>query len=205
MKNLLKKVFLVCVIVFGMDYLCKHTITMRYVIPINYYIDLSMVVVLLCVGYLKDKRLGYAVFALKELLSLRVAMLHSMNGWDWVMQFGTAGLDLVLIILVYIAKGVDDESTINAKELLRIAALYVIFCVAFNLVCFTWIHARAYGISLDEFFQIAHYYNQRVNGIWSFLVQCAVPFYIIQVGMYGFGCKLISSLIDGFYIPESVA
>ena len=203
MKNLLKKVFLICVIVFGMDYLCKHTITMRYVIPINYYIDLSMVVVLLCVGYLKDRRLGYAVFVLKELLSLRVAMLHSMNGWAWIMQFGTAGLDLGLIILVYIAKGVDDEPTINAKELLKIAAFYVIVCVAFNLGCFVRVHAWAYDISLDEFFQIAHYYNHRVNGIWSFLVQCAVPFYIIQVGVYGLGYKMISSLIDGFHVPES--
>lgn len=103
MKNLLKKVFLVCVIVFGMDYLCKHTITMRYVIPINYYIDLSMVVVLLCVGYLKDKRLGYAVFVLKELLSLRVAMLHSMNGLGlgyavWNSRTGS-GADYFLSIL----------------------------------------------------------------------------------------------------------
>lgn len=202
MRELFKKIILISIVVFGIDYLCEHTITMRYVIPISYRLDLSMVIVLLGVRYLENRKLIGGIFALKMLIGLLVATRYQMNAWNWIIQLSNIGLDFLLMLLALYLKESSPEVKPEIKKVLYCTGCYILCCVLANYVFLARIHAKAYGISMDDFFWLMHYYNNHVNGMGSFMVRCVLPFYIIQVGVYGLFYKLISSLVDGFHIPE---
>ncbi len=193
MKSLCKKVLLVCVTVWCMSYLCSHSISLRYIIPVNYRIDLSMVIVLLLGRYLKDGRIIWGACVVKELLYFWTIMTGYFDKWSLIICLTTAAMDALLLLLLLRLK---DQGELGIRGLLRMAGVYVVVYTLLNLIYFIRVHALAYGVTVDEFISIANYYNWHVKGLWSFTVYCIIPFYAIQIFLYSVYLKWVSTLID---------
>ena len=159
--------------------LTGHTLPVKYLAPACYRIDLSMSVVLfvaLLLGQKNEK--VWIVFAAKELMTLFFGN-PGISFWMHLLLTGSnAVLDGILLLLFW------QISSYRGRKLvlkgLGASFLYVLCAMILNGIYLARLYGAAYHVRFADLLDLAGRYNNKVQGAWSFLTRCVVPFYVVQ-------------------------
>lgn len=161
--------------------LLRHPITLKMVAPACYRVNLSMGCVLmfsLCFRESGDKK-AWLILIVKECLDL----LFGNPGlviWRYILYFFVNVTTDVLMLALFRWTTADFD-TLTLKKGLKGAGFYIAACMLLNGIFAARLYAVSYRVSLSKLISAAGYYNDRIKGMFSFLVWSVAPFYLIEL------------------------
>lgn len=175
---MIKRVAKYAILAYVFYFLCSNTLTVKYVAPICYRLDFSMIAVLfaaVCFFEWDDRTL--CLFGAKEVLTLVFGNPGVSIPWHVMMTLSNALMDAMLLLCFW-QLTCHDSKKIRWVSLTTL--IYTIFCVALNILYHARLSAAAYHTDIAGLIRAAGMYNVKVRGFWSLHFHTLTKFYITE-------------------------